>query len=151
MAGGATAAHTPVARATGSAPTLPGGSSPWPTGERPHAKNFLLHHPSTVPTDPAEPVGMTPMEGGGPEIDWAALAPHIENPVREGIVEAIRWIGEPLSKPDLFAVLRGDDPDLGLSAVSYHVAILVDAGALVAVAERATAGSMEALYFFAAP
>lgn len=93
---------------------------------------------------------MTTMERGEPVIDWAALAPHIAHPVREGIVEAMRWVGEPLSKSELLPILRSDDPDLSLSGVSYHVTTLVGAGALVTVAERATAGSMEALYFFPA-
>lgn len=94
---------------------------------------------------------MTAMEGGEPVIDWAALAPHIAHPVREGIVESVRWIGEPLSKTDLLPILRSEDPDLSLSQVSYYVTTLVGAGVLVAVAERATAASMEALYFFPAP
>jgi hypothetical protein len=36
------------------------------------------------------------MEGGGPAMDWAALAPLIEHETRESIVEAIRRIDEPL-------------------------------------------------------
>ncbi|MGB8362504.1 MAG: hypothetical protein WCE80_13995 [Acidimicrobiia bacterium] len=105
-----------------------------------------------MPTDPAKwAAGMTTVEGGEPVIDWAALAPHIAHPVREGIVEAVRRIGEPLSKSDLLPILRSDDPELSLSQVSYFATTLVGTGVLVTVAERATAGSMETLYFFPGP
>ena len=44
------------------------------------------------------------MMGGGPPINWAALAPLIKHETRESIVEALRWIG-PLSPPDLKRVI----------------------------------------------
>jgi hypothetical protein len=101
-----------------------------------------------MPADPAESAGMTTMEGGEPVIDWAALAPHIAHPAREGIVEALRWIGEPLTKSELLLILRSGDPDLSLAQVSYFVLTLVDPGLLEEVAKRVTAASLEPLYFF---
>ena len=68
------------------------------------------------------------MEGGGPPIDWAALAPHIEHGARESIVEALRWVG-PLSALDLEGVL--DDP-----------------GVLVEIGRRPAGASIEKVYFF---
>lgn len=104
-----------------------------------------------MPTHPAGSAGMTAMEGGEPVIDWAALAPHIAHPTREGIVEAMRWIGDPLSKSELLPILRSDDPELSLSQVSYFVTTLVAAGVLAQASERVTAVSMEALYWFSSP
>lgn len=86
--------------------------------------------------------------GGETPIDWAALAPHIEHETRESIVEALRWIG-PLSATDLKRVI--DDPDFQLAYVRYHVTALVSEEVLIELGERATRGSIEKVYFFAAP
>lgn len=94
---------------------------------------------------------MTTMAGGEPVMDWAALAPHIAHPTREGIVEALLWIGEPLSKSDLLPILCDEDPKLTISKVSYFVSTLVAAGVLEAVSERVRATAMEDLYYFPAP
>jgi hypothetical protein len=91
---------------------------------------------------------MKTVEGGEPPIDWAALAPHIEHPARECIVEALRWIG-PLSALDLKSVL--EDPELHLTYVAYHVRTLVREEALVEIGERPAKGSIEKLYFLASP
>jgi hypothetical protein len=89
---------------------------------------------------------MRTMEGGGAPIDWAALAPHIEHPTRESIVEALRWIG-PLSAPDLKGVL--DDPEFHLAYVAYHVTTLVREEVLTEIGERSVGASVEKVYFFA--
>jgi hypothetical protein len=88
------------------------------------------------------------MKGGGPPINWAALAPLIEHETRESIVEALRWIG-PLSPPDLKRVI--DDPEFQLAYIRYHVTTLVSEEALVEIGERPAGGSVEKVYFFAAP
>jgi len=85
------------------------------------------------------------MEGGEPPIDWAALAPHIDHPARESIVEAIRWIG-PLSAPDLKAVL--EQPEFHLSYVAYHLRALAREGVLSEVGGRPAGDSLETLYYF---
>jgi hypothetical protein len=85
------------------------------------------------------------MEGGEPPIDWAALAPHIDHPARESIVEAIRWIG-PLSAPDLKAVL--EQPEFHLSYVAYHLRALAREGVLSEVGGRPAGDSIETLYYF---
>jgi hypothetical protein len=91
---------------------------------------------------------MKTMEGGGPPIDWAALAPHIEHPARESIVEALRWIG-PLSASDLKGLL--DNPKFHLAYVAYHVRTLIKEEILVEIGERPAGASIEKLYFFASP
>jgi hypothetical protein len=85
------------------------------------------------------------MEGGEPRIDWAALAPHIDHPVRESIMEAIRWIG-PLSAPDLKAVL--EQPEFHLSYIAYHLRALAKEGVLSEVGGRPAGDSIETLYYF---
>jgi hypothetical protein len=85
------------------------------------------------------------MEGGEPPVDWVALAPHIDHPARELIVEAIRWIG-PLSAPDLKAVL--EQPEFHLSYVAYHLRALAGEGVLSEVGGRPAGDSLETLYYF---
>jgi hypothetical protein len=88
------------------------------------------------------------MEGGGPPIDWAALAPLIEHETREAIVEALRWIG-PLSPPDLKRVI--DDTEFQLAYIRYHVVKLVSEEVLVEMTERRAGASIEKVYFFGVP
>jgi hypothetical protein len=88
------------------------------------------------------------MMGGGPPINWAALAPFIEHETRESIVEALRWIG-PLSAPDLTGVL--DDSGFHLARIAYHVTTLVGEEVLVEIGERPAGASIEKVYFFAVP
>lgn len=88
------------------------------------------------------------MEGGGPPIDWAALAPHIEHSTREFIVEAVRWIG-PLSTPDLRGVL--DDPELHPASVVCHLTTLVSAEVLTKIGQRAAGASIEPVYSLTSP
>jgi hypothetical protein len=89
------------------------------------------------------------VKGGGPPVDWAALAPHIGHPTRESIVEAIRRIDEPLSAPDLKKVI--DNPEFQLAYVRYHVTALASAGALVEFGERPAGPSVEKLYLLRWP
>ena len=86
------------------------------------------------------------MKGGEPPVDWAALAPHIEHPTRESIVEALRWIG-PLSAPDLTGVL--DDAECHLAYLAYHVRTLVTEEVLAEIGQRPAGASIEPVYFFA--
>jgi hypothetical protein len=85
------------------------------------------------------------MERGGPPINWAALAPHIEHETRESIVEALRWVG-PLSAPDLKGLL--DDPEFHLANIVYHVTTLVSEEVLVEIGQRPAGVSIEKVYFF---
>jgi hypothetical protein len=75
---------------------------------------------------------------------WDGLAPHIEHPTRECIVEAVRWIG-PLSAADLRGVLGGDS-NCHLAHVSYHVIVLVDEDIVVEVGRRTGGALFEKVY-----
>lgn len=85
------------------------------------------------------------MEGGEP-FTWDALVPHIVHPLKVAIVEALRWIGEPLSASDLTKVI--EDERYGLSHVSYHLLKLTRTGALEVVRSCPVRGSLEKFYFF---
>ena len=62
------------------------------------------------------------------------------------IIEALWWIGEPLSASDLTKVI--EDEKYGLSHVSYHMVRLAKSGAIEVVRARPVRGSLEKFYFF---
>lgn len=86
------------------------------------------------------------MEGGGPRIDRAALAPLIEHETRRSILDALRHKG-PLSVPELKSALG--DPAVRLGHVAYHLTVLVSEEVLVEVGKRPAGASVEKVYFFA--
>jgi hypothetical protein len=83
--------------------------------------------------------------GGNEPFDWSLLVPHIVNPIKVGVIEAMSWIGEPLSARDLSKVF---EDEWGLSAISYHVRTLAEAGTLRVIRRRQVRGSIETFYFF---
>lgn len=88
---------------------------------------------------------MLTVEGGEP-FTWDALVPRIVHPLKVSIVEALSWIGEPLSASELTKVIG--DEKYGLSHVSYHMVKLAKAGAIEVVRTRPVRGSLEKFYFF---
>jgi len=85
------------------------------------------------------------MKGSEPlSFDWDALVPFLVHPLKVRIVEALLWVGEPLSATDLTKLIG--DEQFGLSHVSYHV--VSEAGALEVVRKRQVRGSTEKFYFF---
>jgi hypothetical protein len=84
--------------------------------------------------------------GGEPHpFDWAALVPRVIHPMRVQVVEALRWIGEPLSASDLTKVF---DDRYELSFISYHVVELAKLKAIKIVRKREVRGATEKFYFF---
>lgn len=77
--------------------------------------------------------------------DWDALIPHAINPTKVLIIEAMQWIGRPLSASDLERVFDGK---IGLSAVSYHLKSLRKWEAVRRVRKRQVRGAVESHYFF---
>ncbi len=75
--------------------------------------------------------------------------PHVVHPVQVAIVEALTWIGHPLSATELCEVL--DEPGFYLSLVSYHLAKLKGFGAIRKTGKRPVRGATETFYFFPAP
>jgi hypothetical protein len=80
--------------------------------------------------------------------DWSELVPQVVHPLRVMIIEALRWIDQPLSPSDLRQVFA---LEFGLSTVSYHVNKLAAAGVLVPVRRQPVRGSVKTYFFFPKP
>jgi hypothetical protein len=91
------------------------------------------------------PVGSVPTPWEGEPFDWLALVPLVAHPTKVAVIEALTWIGRPLSASLLREVF---DREWSLSSVSYHVTTLADFGVLAKVGERPARGAMERFYFF---
>ena len=78
-----------------------------------------------------------------PQFDWAALVPQAIHPRRVEIIEAMRWIGEPLSSSDLMQVFGNQ---FTVNHLAYHVRELWKAGALEKVRTRQVRGAVETYY-----
>jgi DNA-binding transcriptional ArsR family regulator len=75
--------------------------------------------------------------------DWEALVPLLVHPVKVEIIEAMSWIGLPLSATDLDRVLRGQ---IGVSLISYHLRKLTEVGALRLDRKEAVRGAVQTFY-----
>jgi DNA-binding transcriptional ArsR family regulator len=84
------------------------------------------------------------MNGKSAEFDWSLLVPYLIHPLRVAIIEAMAYLGQPLSASDLRKLL--DTAEFHLSLISYHAKKLRKAGALVQVRERKVRGSIEKFY-----
>lgn len=100
--------------------------------------------PDELPADPRDSAGGSASVGG--PFDWAALVPHVLHPDKVSIIEALLYIGVPLSATDLTKCFGGAGS--GLSHVSYHVRSLAAVGVLTKVSERQARGAKETFYFF---
>ncbi len=85
------------------------------------------------------------MAGGEIQFDWAGLVPRFVHPLKVATIEAMLWIGEPLSASELTSVFGRE---FGLSLVSYHLNKLVEAGVFEQVAEIQVRGALKHSYFF---
>jgi DNA-binding transcriptional ArsR family regulator len=83
---------------------------------------------------------------GDGRFDWETLVPLVVHPLKVTAIEALEWIGQPLSASDLTKII--DDEKMGLSHVSYHLNRLGAVGALKVVRRRQVRGSVEKFYFF---
>lgn len=86
---------------------------------------------------------MTMAERGEQPFDWGLLALAI-HPTKVAIIETLRWIDRPLSATDLRKVFG--DPNLPLSAVSYHVSRMADLGILKKSGSRRVRAAIETFY-----
>ena len=83
-------------------------------------------------------------EGSGSvQFDWEALAPLLVPPVRVQIIEALAWVGEPLSASDLRGILG---ERFTLQVIVYHLLKLAEVGAIEKVHERPVRGAVELFY-----
>jgi DNA-binding transcriptional ArsR family regulator len=75
--------------------------------------------------------------------NWETLVPRLVHPVKVEIIEAMAWIGLPLSATDLDRILRGE---IGVSLLSYHLRKLTEVGALERVRRDQVRGAMQTFY-----
>ena len=89
------------------------------------------------------------MRGGSEPLpfSWEELVPLLIHPLRVTIIEALRYVGEPLSTTDLRETL---DERYALSLISYHLLTLAQVGAVVVVRQNKSGGTTENFYFFPA-
>ena len=84
----------------------------------------------------------------GEQADWASLIPQILHPTKVIILEAMHWIGRPLSASELEKIARGQPI---LSLFSYHLAHLVRLEILEVVGKfkvRPSQGAKKETFFF---
>jgi len=75
---------------------------------------------------------------------WEDLVPLLVHPVKVECIEAIRWIGRPLSATELREVFK---PEHELSLISYHLVSLAKLRILRKVKQRKVRGAIEKFYF----
>lgn len=78
-----------------------------------------------------------------PTFNWETLVPLLVHPVKVEVIEAMAWIGLPLSATDLDRVLRGR---VGVSLLSYHLRKLAEVGALERVRRDQVRGALQTFY-----
>ena len=84
---------------------------------------------------------------GDERIDWEALVALVLPPLKVSILEALTYVGQPLSAADL-QELVGDDEGVDLSTLDEHLGQLVEAEVLEP-ARRDEDGGGGPLYFLA--
>lgn len=115
----------------------------------PHERHTFHPTPPPHPASRLAETGST-ADGDEPAFDWAELVPRVVHPARVAIVEAMFFIGQPLSATELRDFF--DEPECYyLSIVSYHLGKLVDYGALAETGSRQVRGATETYYFFPSP
>jgi hypothetical protein len=91
----------------------------------------------------AEPTGDCPFPG------WEPFLPHLVHPLKVAIVEALLYIGEPLSAVQFGKVLRGASEGFPESNVRYHLNHLAELGVLALTSASPEGGSREKFFYFA--
>lgn len=86
---------------------------------------------------------------GDEGFDWESLIPLFVHPVKVAVIEALSWIGRPLSTAELSTMLAGRGHSLGV--VAYHVGRLAKLGVIEVTHERQARGARETFYFFPNP
>lgn len=88
---------------------------------------------------------VNPGKGDMP-FDWHVLLSHFIHPLVVASIEAMQWVGEPLSSPDLVKLL-GDGSSS--ATLSYHLNRLAEVGILeVTTRPSERVGAPEKSYFF---
>jgi DNA-binding transcriptional ArsR family regulator len=80
-----------------------------------------------------------------PEVDLAAVFGPLVHPTKIQIIEAMRWIGRPLSASELVHVF---DEKTGLASVSYHLTALRKLHVMDRVGKERVRGAWKTHHFF---
>jgi len=83
---------------------------------------------------------------GGEGLDWDALVSRFVHPTKVWIIEAMLWIGRPLSASELEKVFSGK---WSISAISYHLTALAKRGIVTKADKERVRGAWKSLYVFA--
>jgi hypothetical protein len=79
-------------------------------------------------------------------VDWSAFVAGVIHPLKVQVIEAMRWIGMPISAVKLEQVFDGA---ICLSNISYHMESLKKLGMVELIEKRPVRGAHEKLYFLA--
>jgi hypothetical protein len=82
---------------------------------------------------------------------WEAYVPHFVHPIKVAIVEALCWMGSPLSAVQLTKFCSGGEESFREPNVRYHLHQLVKVGVLEIVSSSpfTQAGRDDAFFYFA--
>jgi Helix-turn-helix domain len=79
--------------------------------------------------------------------NWDSLVPHLVHPVKVAIIEAMEWVGVPVSPRELDRIF---DEQFGVSLVSYHMRTLADVGVVEKVRQQSVRGAVQTFYSLSA-
>jgi hypothetical protein len=77
--------------------------------------------------------------------EWEVAIPRLVHPLKVTIIEALLWIGTPLSAKELSAAFQGQ---FSVGMVSHHIKGLAAVGLLSEVGNRPVRGAIQRFYFF---
>jgi hypothetical protein len=83
---------------------------------------------------------------GGEHFDWNLLVPRLVHPLKVAIIEALSWLGEPISPTDITKMFDDEAEPHYLSLVAYHAAKLEEIGAIEVMRTRPVRGALEKFY-----
>ncbi len=89
------------------------------------------------------PPGARPNLRGQPTFGWLALIDSQVHPVKVAVIEALQWVGGPLSAREIWLMGTGE-PEYG--TVAYHVKALLKLGLITLAAMSPARGSLEKFY-----
>lgn len=108
--------------------------------------DFLQRHPTKLSSASPGAGGSLTERSGERSFAWDALVARVLHPVDVEIIEALMWVGQPLSAKRL-ENLFDDEERRYLSKISYHVRKLAKAGIIEETGWRPVRGVRETFYF----
>jgi hypothetical protein len=88
------------------------------------------------------------MDQGDERFDWGALVPLMLHPSKVAVIEALAYVGEPLSPADLHELVSVGEWAVKPRSVDWHVKALKDAGVLDVIRQETVRNSVRSYFFF---